>query len=70
VANQFQLKAEARGSLLIVTEPRLEFHAIYIKQADSPQLVLMRRAPSSDHELIVAAFQAAVAKARELGWIA
>jgi hypothetical protein len=67
--NQFQLEIEARGSLLIVTESTSEFHAIYVKQANSPQLLLMRRAASSDHELITAAFQAAAAKACELGWI-
>jgi hypothetical protein len=33
-------------------------------------LTLLRRAPSDDHVLIGGAFQAAVAKARELGWIA
>lgn len=67
--NQFQLETEALGSLLIVTKPGSEFHAIYVKNTNSPQLLLMRHAPTSDRELIAAAFQAAVAKARELGWI-
>jgi hypothetical protein len=65
----FQLEIEARGSLLIVTEPSSEFHAIYVEQAHSPQLMLMRRTPSSSQELLAAAFPAAVAKARDLGWI-
>jgi len=29
----------------------------------------MHRAPTSDHTLLASAFQAAVNKARELGWI-
>jgi hypothetical protein len=67
--SQFELVAEARGDLLIVVEPKTEFHAIYVKRADRPQLSLMRRAPTSDHALLAAAWQAANAKARELGWI-
>ena len=34
-----------------------------------PQLVLVRRFPSKDQELLAQAWQAANDKARELGWI-
>jgi hypothetical protein len=70
MASQTEFAAKARGDLLIVTEPISEFYAIYVRRADAPQLSLMRRAPSSDHALIAAAFQVAISKARELGWIA
>jgi len=45
------------------------FIATYYKRANEPQLILRRRTPTNDHALLARAFQAAVAKARELGWI-
>ena len=69
LASQFHFIADAQDDLLIVTEERSQFFAMYEKQADRPELVLVRRSPSADHALIAAAFQAAVNKARELGWI-
>jgi hypothetical protein len=36
---------------------------------DAPHLKLKRRAPTKDKELLVAARQAAIDKARDLGWI-
>ena len=56
--------------LLVVTEERSGFFAMYEMRTDKPQLALVRRSPTADHELLAAAFQAAVSKARELGWIA
>jgi hypothetical protein len=64
------VEVEARGDLLIVvSEPASQFVAIYVKPKERPQLTLMRRTPTSDNVLLAQAFQAAVAKARELGWI-
>jgi hypothetical protein len=70
MASQFHFLADAREDVLIVTEERTHFFAMYEKGADRPDLVLVRRAPTADHELLAAAFQAAEKKARELGWIA
>ena len=67
MASQFHFISDAREDLLIVTEERSQFFAMYEKQTDRPELVLVRRSPSVDQVLIAAAFQAAVSKARELG---
>jgi hypothetical protein len=69
MASQLEFVTEARGDLLIVSAATKEFHAIYVKPPDKPELFLMRRSPSADQALIAGAFQAAVEKARELGWI-
>jgi hypothetical protein len=69
MGSQFQFEAEVRDDLLIVTEARFEFRAMYEKREDRPEIALVRRSPCTDHELLAAAFQAAVKKARELGWI-
>jgi hypothetical protein len=63
-------EVEARGELLIVTKPAAEFFAIYTKASDKPHLILKRRTDTEDHALLAQAWQAANAKARELGWIA
>jgi hypothetical protein len=42
------IQVEARGDLLIVTESKADFVAIYVKQKSGPQLSLMRRTPTSD----------------------
>jgi hypothetical protein len=55
--------------LIVVRSPASGFFAIYSKPADPPQLVLVRRFPSKDEELLAQAWQAANEKARELGWI-
>jgi hypothetical protein len=39
MASQFEFLAEARGDLLIITEPRADFRAIYVKRADRPQWI-------------------------------
>ena len=71
MASQFKFVVDARDDgLLVVTEERSAFFAMYEKEIDRPELVLVRRAPTADPELLAAAFQAAVKKARELGWIA
>ena len=45
------------------------FKAIYYKPTGRPHLILRERTKTDDHELLADAFLAAVAKARELGWI-
>ena len=70
MASQFKFAADASDDgLLVVTEERSAFFAVYERRTDRPELVLVRRSPTADHELLAAAFQAAVSKARELGWI-
>ena len=70
MASQFKFVVDVRDDgLLIVTEERSAFFAMYEMRTDRPQLALVRRSPTADHELLAAAFQAAVNKARELGWI-
>ena len=63
------IQVEARGDLLIVTESKGKFVAIYVNPASKSQLRLMRRSPSNDHVLLAEAWKVANAKARELGWI-
>ena len=46
-----------------------KFCATYYKPSDVSHLCLRHRTYTEDHELLAAAYQAAVKKARELGWI-
>ena len=62
-----QLRVEVRRDLIIVTA--LGFYAAYSKRPNKPQLIIMRRTDTNDHELLAQAWQAASDKARELGWI-
>jgi hypothetical protein len=55
--------------LIVVRQPAIHFYAIYAMAGNAPQLKLLRRAPTKDHELFAASWDAANAKARELGWI-
>jgi hypothetical protein len=61
---------EVRGANLIVSLLNGRFKATYYKPAGRPHLILRERTRSDDDALVAEAFQAAVAKARELGWIA
>jgi hypothetical protein len=58
-----------QDDLIIVRDPATRFYAIYSKASDQPQLILKRRRPTKDHALLTSAWQAAVDKAREIGWI-
>jgi hypothetical protein len=69
MASRFQFMVDTHDDLIIVTEPRFEFYAMYEKQPDKLELVLVRRSDFADDALLVAAWRAANAKARELGWI-
>ena len=64
------IQVEAKGDLLIVSEPTSNFVAIYVKSSERYQLMQMPRTPTTDNVLLAEAFQAAVGKARELWWIA
>ena len=66
---RYELEAEVRGDLIILTEPITEFVAIYAKPSIQRTLVLMRRSPTNDLNLLAQAEQTANVKARELGWV-
>ena len=58
---------EVHGAITVMSsDPK--FCATYYKPSDKPHLCLRHRTYTEDHELLAAAFQAAVKKARELGW--
>ena len=69
------LHVELDGDEIVVTRPRKDFLLAYRKRPDSPNLVLTRSWMSPTvsspeiSEFRAHAFQAAVSKARELGWI-
>jgi hypothetical protein len=67
MGSQFQFVADVRDDLLLVTEERSAFFAMYENRADRPKIALVHRSPCTDQALLAAAFQAAVKKARELG---
>ena len=59
---------EVRGADLVVSLPNGKFKATYYKRPDRPNLILRERTKTDDEALVAEAFQAAVSKARELGW--
>ena len=70
------LEVKFDGTEIIVTKPGTDFTLAYQKRPDSPMLKLTRSwvdphimSPAIS-EFRTQAFQAAVSKARELGWIA
>ena len=56
------------GDEIVVTSDA-GFRAAYCRRPHHPQLIVRRRTDTDDHEVIAQAWQAANAKARELGWI-
>jgi len=60
---------EVREGNLVVSTPNGKFRATYYKPPGRPHLILRERTKTDDAELLAEAFQAAAAKARELGWI-
>jgi hypothetical protein len=64
-----ELQVDEREGEIIVYSPEAGFCAVYTKPTNQPQLILKRRTQSDDHELLARAWQAAVERARELGWI-
>jgi hypothetical protein len=63
------LHVEVRGKLIIVSQAGTQSYAIYTKPFDQPQLVLISSDATEDHDLRARIWQAAIDKARELGWI-
>jgi hypothetical protein len=66
--SQEELVVEERWGEIVVRSGR--FRAVYFKSSSRQQLVLKRRSETDDYQLLTRAWQAANAKARELGWIA
>ena len=66
---KFETEIVGDGTMIIVREPERGFWAVYEREANSPQLHLRQRAETEDHDVLAFAFQAAINKARELGWI-
>jgi hypothetical protein len=66
VANH-KLDVEVRDRNIVVTSTG--FEAVYYRRTDQPYLILRHRTKTDDFELLAQVYQAAVAKARELGWI-
>ena len=70
-----ELGVKVEGTPITVTMPGTDFWVIYRKQAGSPHLILTGSWINSTNtspavsKFRARAFQAAVAKARELGWI-
>jgi hypothetical protein len=60
---------EVQKGNLVVSLPGGGFTAVYYRTARRPHLALRERTKTDDQELLAEALQAAVAKARELGWI-
>jgi hypothetical protein len=63
------LEVGVQDDLIVVIDSATHFYAICSKHADQPRLILKRRRPTKDSELLARAWQAANDKARELGWI-
>jgi len=63
-------KVEARGDTIVVTDPVTQFFAIYMKPADTRQLVLKSYDVTKSYELLAQAWAVADDIARELGWVA
>jgi hypothetical protein len=72
------LQVGVDGDLIVVTDPSTRYYAIYSRPSERAEmlahgytqhLTLLRRRPTKDRALLAAAYQAANAKARELGWI-
>jgi hypothetical protein len=65
---RFEIEVRGGGDI-VIRLPLAGFTAVYYKPAGQPQLILRQRSKSDDYELLAAVYQAAVTKARELGWI-
>jgi hypothetical protein len=70
MTNNPEIQVKVRRDLIIITHPATQFFAVYAKANDGPEIVLKRRTDTGDNVLLVQVWQAASAKARELGWIA
>jgi hypothetical protein len=64
-----EVQCIVREGELVVLLPGDDFCAVYHKPTTQPQLILKRRTQTDDYVVLARAWQAANAKARELGWI-
>ena len=66
------LEVEVQDNEIIVTQPgskfRAVYHSIHHKPEDKPQLIV-KGTPRGNYDFLTHAWEAANAKARELGWI-
>lgn len=71
-----RIKVEVFGASVIVTMAGTAYRAVFHKHPDEPRLIeaegvaVDKAAPMEHEEFEKLAWEAAVAKARELGWIA
>ena len=67
--SEFEFRVGVHDGLIVVMEPTSHFYAVYGKPPGQRRLILERRRPTKDQKLVAKARKAALAKARELGWI-
>ena len=65
----YEFAIEVRGNEIVISLPSARFTAVYYKPIGQPQLILRQRSKCDDYELMTGVYQAAVAKARKLGWL-
>jgi hypothetical protein len=65
----YSFDIEVRSNDIIVSLPSARFTAVYYKPAGEPQLILRHRSKCDDYELLAEVYQAAVSRARKLGWL-
>ena len=61
------IKVEAKGDLLIVSEPTSNFVAIYVRPNERPRLTLMQRTPTTDKSSSPRPFRLQSARRASLG---
>jgi len=66
---RYSFDIEVRGNDIIVSLPSARFTAVYYKPARQPQLILRQRTKCDDYELLANVYQAAISRARRLGWL-
>jgi hypothetical protein len=72
---QRKINVDVEGDLLVVSMPGTSYRAIYFRSPDeskliqAPNLAVDKEAPMRHEEFEAMAWEAANAKARELGWI-
>jgi hypothetical protein len=63
------LEIEVAGGDIIISHLPSGLKAEYFKPDNQSQLILRRRTPTNDYQLLARVWGAANHKARELGWI-
>ena len=67
--SKFEFRVGVHDGLIVVLELSSHFYAVYGMSQGQRRLLLERRRPTKDQQLVAKARHAANAKARELGWI-